>query len=309
MRYNLSQRRCSYWLGRGAAGNAGCVLLFLLLVGALLATIFWVMNRSFLKLAFVSSPERRPRHRNPAIRCRSLSHALLRRERQRYTASPNYMLNCSLGILFLPALGIFAIIEAKKLPALIGGLGLSGDLLALLACAAVCMLSSMNDITAPSISLEGKTLYLVQSLPVAPWHVLRAKLSLHLALTLPPVVFCSACLCIALRLDALSCALTLLVPMLFCVLSAAFGLFVNLKAPNLTWTSEVIPIKQSGSVTLALLGGWGFVLLLGGLYFLLEDVLGALGYLLLCAVLIAALAVTLIFWLKTRGARRFSSLS
>ena len=52
----------------------------------------------------------------------------------------------------------------------------------------------MNLLTPPSVSLEGKTLWLLQSLPVTPWQALRAKLDLHLACTLPPAPLpCCAC--------------------------------------------------------------------------------------------------------------------
>lgn len=50
------------------------------------------------------------------------------------------------------------------------------------------MLAAMNDITAPSISLEGKNIWLVQAFPVTGWQALRAKLHLHLLLTLPPML-------------------------------------------------------------------------------------------------------------------------
>ena len=35
----------------------------------------------------------------------------------------------------------------------------------LILCAALCALASMNDMSAPSVSLEGKNLWLIQSLP------------------------------------------------------------------------------------------------------------------------------------------------
>ena len=54
-------------------------------------------------------------------------------------------------------------------------------------------MTSMNDITAPAISLEGKNIWLSQSLPVKPWQVLRSKLELHMWLTGVPAVFCSIC--------------------------------------------------------------------------------------------------------------------
>ena len=52
----------------------------------------------------------------------------------------------------------------------------------LLLAGAICMLASMNDITAPSVSLEGKSLWLLQSLPVTPWQAhAREALSAQLA--------------------------------------------------------------------------------------------------------------------------------
>lgn len=52
--------------------------------------------------------------------------------------------------------------------------------LVLMLIGAIALMTSMNDITAPAISLEGKNIWLSQSLPVKPWQVLRSKLELHM---------------------------------------------------------------------------------------------------------------------------------
>ena len=70
-------------------------------------------------------------------------------------------------------------------------------LVPLLLIAAVCLLASMNDMAAPSVSLEGKSLWLAQSLPVKPWQVLRAKLAVHLTLTGVPAAVCYVLLAFA----------------------------------------------------------------------------------------------------------------
>ena len=46
----------------------------------------------------------------------------------------------------------------------------------------ICVMGAMNDMAAPSVSLEGKNIWVVQSLPVPAWYVLRAKLTMHLLL-------------------------------------------------------------------------------------------------------------------------------
>ena len=60
--------------------------------------------------------------------------------------------------------------------------------LPLLAVAIVCLFATMNIMTAPSISLEGKNLWIAQSMPVSGSQVLRAKLHLHLLLTFLPAI-------------------------------------------------------------------------------------------------------------------------
>ena len=49
----------------------------------------------------------------------------------------------------------------------------------------------MNDMASSSISLEGKNLWLAQSLPVTPWQVLRAKLLVQVLVTGIPMAVTS----------------------------------------------------------------------------------------------------------------------
>ena len=179
---------------------------------------------------------------------------------------------------------------------------------AVLLCTAVCVVASMNDMAAPSISLEGKNLWLVQSLPVEPWAVLRAKLSVQLILTAIPAFLC--CICIGIILPGSLSQLLLmgLTVMLFVVLSALFCLFMGVKFPNLTWTNEVVPIKQSFSVFLAMMGSWVYTIALGAGYFLCRRLLSATAYLSVISLFTALLSLLLYRWLRTRGTKIFATL-
>ena len=63
-------------------------------------------------------------------------------------------------------------------------------------------------------------------------------------------------------------ALLAVMPQTFVWLSAAFGLTMDLKRPNLTWTNEITVIKQRLTVLLAMLGGWVYAAVIGLLYLL-----------------------------------------
>ena len=96
--------------------------------------------------------------------------------------------------------------------------------------------------------------------------------------------------------------------LLFVFFSACFALFLGIKKPNLAWTNEIKPIKQSMSVLLALLGARVYVIVLVGVYLLAGWRPGGTGYLAVFALLTAALAVLLYLWLKKRGSALFTAL-
>lgn len=72
--------------------------------------------------------------------------------------------------------------------------------------------------------------------------------------------------------------------------SACLGLTLGVARANLTWTSELMPIKQSLAVTIALFGGWLYAIVFAGLYLWQGWKLGAAAYLAIAAAV--TLAVT-----------------
>ena len=276
---------------------------------ALLALTLWGIARSFLKIATATGSVKKVRFEHKAVRAQSAQRALFGKELRRFTASPNYMLNCGLGIVTLPVAGIALLIKGGAFGQLLEDVfGANAGVVPVLMCAAVCLLASMNDMAAPSVSLEGKNLWLAQSLPVVPWQVLRAKLDVQLVLTGAPVLFCALCMVLVLPGGALEKVLTVVVALLYTLLSALAALALGLKMPNLTWTNEATPIKQSGCVMLSLFVNWIYAIVLGGLYFLCGNVLSAAAYLAIFAVVTAAGSALLLHWVKKQGARIFAAL-
>ena len=187
-------------------------------------------------------------------------------------------------------------------------IGLKAGALPVLACAALCIVASMNDMAAPSVSLEGRTLWLSQSLPIDPWKILRAKMRVQLLLTSLPMLFASICVLIVWQGTALENVLILILPQLYVLLSALFGLTIGLTRPNFTWTNEIVPIKQSMGVAIALFGGWLYAIVLGGLFLIVKVPIDPALYLGAFAAVTAAASAALYFWLKKRGSRLFAAL-
>lgn len=139
-------------------------------------------------------------------------------------------------------------------------------------------------------------------------RAVRAKLDVQLVLTGVPVLFCALCMVIVLPGSVLEKTLLVIVALLYTLLSALAALALGLKMPNLTWTNETTPIKQSGCVMLSLFANWFYALALGGLYFLCGNALSAAVYLAIFAVVTAAGSALLLRWVKKQGARIFAAL-
>ena len=167
----------------------------------------------------------------------------------------------------------------------------------------------MNDMVVPSVSLEGKSIWIAQSLPVPPWDALRAKLMVQILVTGIPVLFCDICMCIVLQAGFWELLLGVVVSVLFVLFMALFGLMLGLKMPNLTWTNEIVPIKQSMSVMIALFGGWAIVLVLAGIYYLIVDVVNPLVFFVMVTALLLVICTALLCWIRAKGAQIFETLS
>ena len=163
-----------YLFGSVAVGDGVAMLLVSVVVLLLFALMWILISRSFLKIATASGRTAKKVYKEHAAKQRGIHAALLSKEFSRFTASPNYMLNCGLGILLLPIAGIALLVKGGELiSALNQVFDTETGITPMLFCAVICMLASMNDMAAPSISLEGRSLWLLQSLPVTPWQVCR----------------------------------------------------------------------------------------------------------------------------------------
>ena len=138
--------------------------------------------------------------------------------------------------------------------------------------------------------------------------VLKAKLKLHLVLTVVPMLICTACVEYVLTPDIFyAIMLPVLVVMVVCI-KALSGLIIGLLLPNLNWTNETAAVKQRVGVLIAMFGNWVFVIAVCGIYYLCRKVIEPAIYMILCVVVFAILIVFMVLWLKKKGSKRFARL-
>ena len=273
-----------FGIGRAFEGDLLPLLLVTLAVAALFALTWYILSRSFLKIATATGKTDRKVYRETRAKRKSAFSAMLGKEFGRFTGSANYMLNCGLGTLLLLISGVLLLLR--------GGV-IAGTL----------------DMAVPSVSLEGKTLWISRSLPVDAWTALRAKCGVQLLLTAPGAVFAAVCSAIALRAGFAAGLLMALCCAAFVFFSTYFALYIGLHNVNLVWTNEINVIKQGSQIILALLAGWAAPVILVLPYMLvLRGKISGEAYIALLTLVLALAAAFFRRWLRTKGAERFENL-
>lgn len=303
-----------YAMGMGASGDLPRLLVFAAIVIAVFALTLIVISRSFSYIVTMKRSGARTEYKAEPVKSQSPSAALLRKELRRFLSSPTYMLNCGLGLAIFPFLGVIALVRQQDILATLEMIAVNApaisSLVPLLPVAAAMFILATNSISAPSVSLEGKNIWIVQSLPVAPCDVLTAKRRLHDLLNVPAGLLGYVLLGLAFKLQPAEIILGIVPLVLFVRFHGAFGLVLNLLRPDLNWTHEVVPVKQSMSVGLALFGGWIIATVVMAICALLMFYASVNFYL---CVLVASLLLALGYflldqWLRTRGADIFAAL-
>ena len=302
-----------YALGRGATGHLPSFLIYAAITVVVFAIVCFVLSRTFIRISTRSEKQRVVEYREKRAHQAGAGAALLRKEFKRFLGSAVYMLNAGFGTLLMPVGAIALLIKMKDIRGLMdmlneGGLSWILIYLPLLVAALICFACTMNMLTAPSISLEAKTLWLVKSLPVSTFSILQAKKRLHMLLTVIPAIILLAVAAFVLKMSLGDTIIIAVLVVLFIEFLAVSGLMANLKMPNLNWTSETVAVKQSGSALLAIFGGWAVVLILALAFWLLKSLVSPKAFLYIAIGFFLVLDILIEAWLRQHGCRIFEAL-
>ena len=191
--------------------------------------------------------------------------ALMQKELRRFLSSANYMLNCGLGLLMAPIAGVFALIKRTDLLALCAGLGIELSSAAPIATALLSLCIMMNYMSGVSLSLEGKSFWVVRSLPIRTSDIIFSKVFAAVIVSAPFSLISSTLMCIALAPNALEAIALFTLPLLLALATSLFYALINAIFPKMQFDNEAVVIKQSLS---SFVGALGSVLVGMGLMYL-----------------------------------------
>lgn len=115
--------------------------------------------------------------------------------------------------------------------------------------------------TSVAMSLEGKNIWILKTVPVNSKVIYDSKILVNLTLCIPVSIVCSSIIIAILKPDLWSSILIIITPIVYSVFTAVWGVFINNRFYSYDWESETQVVKQSISVLLGIIGSIGAVLI------------------------------------------------
>lgn len=296
------------------AGDWGQLAVFALWCILPFGLVYAVLSRFFLGIVTAKKGEKRVKYEAKALHASSARWSMTVKELRRLGSSSAYMLNGCLGAILAVGVAVLTAVKGQSILQTLANVYAGGaDVNAIMmpmALVVECFALSMVIISAPSISLEGKNLWVLQTAPVRAADVLLSKVYAHLIVAVPACLVSSLLFVLALPIRGVDMALIFLVPLLLTVCMALLGVAVNLRWPRFDYTSETAVIKQSASTTITMFSGMGIVLLPLLLYVIvLRKVMSVQVMLAICAAALAIADFILYDYLARRADRAFANLN
>lgn len=230
--------------------------------------------------------------------------ALLDRERTRYFSLPVYLTNTACGLLFAVVFVLLVVLMSDKITPYIYQLAeyfqvpfADYDVLFMYA---LSILTTISCTTYASISIEGKQIEILKSLPITATCLFRSKMLHHLSMSVPTIFVLNTIMALYLQWSFPKAMLGYALPLLCSVLIGMIGYILNLIFPNFEWENVTHIIKQSLPAILTAL--IGVVVTCGTAYLLLRFFPNALfmGSWIACAANLLFILVMAI-WINNEG--------
>lgn len=227
---------------------------------------------------------------------------------KRYFGSTMYLINTIVGPMMLIVfmiIGSFSGVDEIKI--YLSMFEREGLLVPILS-AAILFTSSICMITASTISLEGKNINMLKSLPLSITTIFQAKIALQVVITMVVNIVAIIMGLLLYDISFMTALVLTVISLIASILYAVLGLLINLLFPKMEWDSETIVVKQSMSVIVAMVGS----MLIAGLhvvgYLVLIDHIPFMAIVAIFMLLDVLIIYTMWRYLLVGGAKRFISL-
>ena len=293
-----------------AEANWGMLLIFAAICIVPFGIVYYVLSKSFIKIVTARNAAKKQKYEAAALKSSSVVWSMTKKDLTRFFNSPAYMTNAGLGLLYSIGLTIFAMVSGDSI---IKNILEKSDRISdpaayttVIAAFVISFFAALTTISGCSISVEGKNLWILKSMPVRAKDVLTGKLLSHLVLAIPVSIICSVLyLFVAKILTVPGVILMFLMPIVFHCFNALLGLVANLHFGRLDYPSIAKAAKSTSSSLIPILSTIFLVIGSATLYFVtFRDSIDVTVYGMIVTALVFAVDVCLFCHLRSNAAQR-----
>jgi len=250
-------------------GNIIAFLLFMMISIGFYALFVLVLSSKYRQIrTALTSHRSRADYRLETLQQGSMLFALYRKTIMRILKSTicatNLLIGCILALLFAAAMTIVG--PEKVLGSLqIGSMQISEftNTMKSIAYYIIAAMICMTNTAAVSLALEGKSIWIIKSLPIPPKTLYDSYLMTNLTFTVPTSVICSVLFCVSLKTSFTETIIMVLTPLAFALFTATAGIFIGNRMAYYNWQDETQLVKQSMMSFLGVMGGFALTFLCG----------------------------------------------
>ena len=233
---------------------------------ALFVVVIMLVGRLYFNINSSSKAVKtRKTRKEYKIKTLSPTKSIIKKELSRFINSPVFITNAGFGLVLFILGCIYMVVKFDNLSDTFakGGIPMPMDViktyLPLVLYGFVCFSSFMTSITSSMISLEGKSINLLKSLPVSPYRIVKAKVLTALLVMIPCFIIGDLIVFIRFKFDLASIILILIASVVMPLIAEIIGILVNLKYPKMDAKNDTEVVKQSMSSAISVFIGMAII--------------------------------------------------
>ena len=181
--------------------------------------------------------------------------SLYKKELRRYLSSPLYVINTSFGCIIIILLIISILLFNDNVINRFERIINLNEIVKSNIVVILSMICALSSTTNSSISLEGKSLWIMKMLPVNASKIYMSKIMVNLTILIPTVLISGTFFGIYLHFKLIDFMFLYLILLAYSLFASIIGLLINIVFPKFDFDNEVKIIKQSMAVFLSILIG------------------------------------------------------
>ena len=286
-------------------------------LGILVLGKYYFKINSRLKKVETTTNKKKSRIENLTIKTKSPLQAIIAKEIKTFFKTPVFIINAGFALVLFMIATIGIAFKYNSFIDLFASdenaFGLAKETiinnLSILILMIILVTSYMTSITSSVISLEGRNIRILKSLPIKVKTILMGKVLAPLLITTPVLLIGDIILFMVMKIGIIEALLLIVLSILIPSVSHFIGIIVNLQYPKLEWENTAEVVKQSASSFISVM--IGIVLMIITLVIVSSTIghIKPLIILIIMFLLHAIINAILYLYLTKNGVKSFNKLS